>query len=53
MWYIVRTFVNPTMYPHPTQQWKTKKQHTLPAMVTHFCNPSMWNAEARGLGVWG
>jgi hypothetical protein len=22
IWYIARTFVNATLYPHPTQQWK-------------------------------
>jgi hypothetical protein len=25
-WYIIRTFVNPTMYPHPEQQLKRKKK---------------------------
>jgi hypothetical protein len=24
IWYIVRIFVNATMYPHPAQQWKNK-----------------------------
>jgi hypothetical protein len=24
IWYVVRTFVNATMYPHQAQQWKTR-----------------------------
>jgi hypothetical protein len=42
-WYIVRTFVNATVYPHPTQQlkdWKGNGKTVLVFQTCYFCGKS-------------
>jgi hypothetical protein len=57
LWYVVRTFVNARMYPQYNSNLKkflnnTKHTQKLGVMV-HACNPSTWEAEARGLWIQG